>query len=302
MCAGASALSVAAIMRLSLPSLAAAVGSTAAALAAATPAQGADAVFGGTATGGAPIVIRTDAKTQVLKSIAISWDASCADGRYFGAGDELAPVEPVEGFSPGPRELLTSRNAKGRFAGSQLAGRDLGDAVAAIAVQVSGKVSAKGSTGTISAVVKIVDKATGTEITSCDTRKLSWSAARAPGTVYGGVTSQGEPIVLRLAATGRTVSDVITTWHAPCGDAGFLRSPDHFIQFPVKSTGRFGNPFTSDHAMDAGAKRHVDYDIKGRVGKTAAKGTLQVKVTDTDATGAATTCDSGGVSWKVATG
>ncbi|MDA0160233.1 hypothetical protein OM076_08160 [Solirubrobacter ginsenosidimutans] len=289
-------------MRLSLPSLAAAVGSTAAALAAATPAQGADAVFGGTATGGAPIVIRTDAKTQVLKSIAISWDASCANGRYFGAGDELTPVEPVDGFSPGPAELLASRNAKGHFAGSQLAARDLGDAVAAIAVQLSGKFNAKRSTGTLSATVKIMDKATSTEITSCDSRKLSWVAARAPGTVYGGVTSQGEPMVLRLDSARRSVSDVITTWDASCGDAGFLRSPDHFVRFPIKSTGRFGNAFTADDAMDAGAKRHVDYDIKGRVSTTAAKGTLQVKVTDTDATGVATTCDSAGVTWKAATG
>jgi hypothetical protein len=53
MCAKASARSVA-TMRLSLPSLIAAVGAPAAVRAAATPAQGADAIFGGTATGGAP--------------------------------------------------------------------------------------------------------------------------------------------------------------------------------------------------------------------------------------------------------
>jgi hypothetical protein len=289
-------------MRLSLPSLTAAVGATAAVWAAAAPAQGADAIFGGTATGGAPIVVRADAATQQLKSIAISWAASCADGKYFSDGDELTPVEPVAGFSPGPGELLTSRNAKGRFAGSQFAARDLGDAVAAISVQVSGKLNAKRSTGTISAIVKIMDKATSAEITSCDSRKLSWTASRAPGTVYGGVTSQDEPVVVRLDAARRTVDDVITTWHAPCGDTGFLRAPDHFVRFPVKSTGRFGSAFSDDAAMDAGAKRHVDYDLAGRVTKTAVKGRLQVKVTDTDAAGAATTCDTGGVTFKAATG
>ena len=36
--------------------------------------------------------------------------------------------------------------------------------------------------------------------------------------------------------------------------------------------------------------------------KSNAKGTLQVKVTETDAAGAATNCDSGKVTWKAATG
>ena len=56
-----------ATMRPSLPSLAAAVGSTAAALAAAAPAQGADAIYGGTAKGGAPIVVKADASLQQLR-------------------------------------------------------------------------------------------------------------------------------------------------------------------------------------------------------------------------------------------
>jgi hypothetical protein len=171
-----------------------------------------------------------------------------------------------------------------------------------ISVQVSGKLKPTRSTCTLSAIVKVVEKATGNEITSCESRKRSWTATRAPGTVYGGVTSQGEPMVLRLDAMRRSVDDVITTWHAPCGDTGFLRSPDHFMAFPVKSTGRFGNAFANDATMDAGTKRHVDYDIAGRLTKTAAKGTLQVKVTDTDAAGVATSCDSGGVTWKAATG
>ena len=55
--------------------------------------------------------------------------------------------------------------------------------------------------------------------------------------------------------------------------------------------------------MDAGRKRHYDYSIAGHVTKTAAKGTLQVKVSETDADGAATdSCDTGGVTWKAATG
>jgi hypothetical protein len=153
-------------------------------------------------------------------------------------------------------------------------------------------------------VVKIVDKATGADITSCQTGNLLWSASRAPGLIYGGTTSQGEPVVVRLNTRRKQVSDFLTTWNASCMPSqGFFRVPDRFTRFAVKSTGRFGNPFTDDVAMDAGGKVHFDYALAGRVTKTTAKGTLQVKVSETDANGAATdSCDTGGVTWKAATG
>jgi hypothetical protein len=289
-------------MRLSLPRLTAAAGATAAVLAAASPALAADAVFGGVAKNGAPIVVTADPDTQELRSLVLTWDAPCGDGRNFPGAGRLTPVEPVAGFSPGPRELLMSRNAKGRFAGVQLGSSDLGTAVAAIQVQLTGKLKAGRASGTLSAIAKVADKATGNAVTSCDTGKLSWVATRAPGIFYGGATSQGEPIVLRLNAQRKRVNDVLTAWNAPCGDAGFFRAPDHFVNFAVKSTGRFGNPFSDDTTIESGAKRHYDYDVGGRVSKTSAKGTLKVKVTETDPAGVATNCDTGGITWKATTG
>jgi len=291
-----------AAMRLSLPSLAAAVGATAAALAAAGPAPGADAIYGGAAKGGSPIVVKADAELQTLQSIVLSWAAPCSDGRYYGGGGELTPTEPVAGFQPGPRELLAERNARGKFSGTQFYASDLGTTVAAIQLQVSGKLTAKRSSGALSAVVKIADKATGAAVTSCQTGTLKWKAARTPGIVYGGATSQGEPIVLRLSGDRTRVNDVITAWQAPCGGAGSWRAPDHFVNFPVKSTGRFGSPFADDATVADGTKRHWDYSLAGVLKQHDAKGTLQVKVTETDPAGAATNCDSGKVTWKVATG
>jgi len=289
-------------MRLPLPGLAAAVATTAAALAAAAPAQGADAIFGGVTKDGGPIVVKADAKFQELHSIVISWAAPCSDQQFFGGGGELTPADAVAGFSPGPRELLVSRNAKGRFEGSQLYGSDLGTSIAAVSVEVTGKLKAKRASGTLSAIVKISDKTTGAEVTSCQTGNTSWVATHAPGTILGGATSQGEPIVLRLAADAKRVSDVMTTWQAPCGESGFFRVPDHFINFAVKSTGAFGNPFVDDVIRPDGTKRHYDYAIAGRLKRTGAKGTLQVKVSETDPAGAVTNCDSGKVTWKAVTG
>ena len=249
-------------------------------------------------------MVKADPKGTELRSIVVSWRATCADGMNFPASGELTSAEPTAGFSPGPQDLLMARNAKGRFKGTQLTGADLGAGVAAIVVEIEGKLKSTRASGTLSAVVKIADKATGADITSCQTGKQRWAATRAPGVVYGGVTSQDEPMVVRLNAQRKRVNDVITTWVAPCTPSqGFFRVPDHFVNFAVKSTGRFGNPFSDDFAMDAGGKRHYDYSIAGRVTKTGVKGTLQVKISETDVNGAPTdSCDTGGVTWKAATG
>ena len=152
--------------------------------------------------------------------------------------------------------------------------------------------------------MKISDKATGAAITSCQTGKLRWVATRSPGIVYGGSTSQGEPLVVRLNASRKRVNDVLLTWRAPCAPSGgFWRVADHWGNFRVKSTGSFGNPFNQEFAMDAGGKRRFDAAIAGRVGRTSAKGTVQVKISETDVNGAATdSCDTGAVTWKAATG
>jgi hypothetical protein len=197
-----------------------------------------------------------------------------------------------------------SRNANGRFRGTQVAVADLGAALAVIEVKVDGKLAQTRASGTLSAVVKISDKASGAAVTSCQTGSQRWSAARAPGIVYGGATSQGEPFVVRLDARRTRVNDVRTTWRAPCSPSGgFFRVPEHFVNFPLKRTGGFGNPMTGEFPIDAGGKRRYDYTFAGRVSRRSAKGTLRVKVAETDAAGAPVdSCDTGGLSWKAATG
>src|SRR5262249_18348698 len=141
--------------------------------------SGRDAIYGGTAKGGAPIVVKADAKLQSLRSIVLSWQALCGDSRYYDGGGELPPTEPVPGFGPGARELLVSRNAKGRFEGVQLFAADLGANVGAGQVKVSGTLKAKRASGALSAIVKIADKASGAEVTSCQVSG-SWIATRKP--------------------------------------------------------------------------------------------------------------------------
>jgi hypothetical protein len=280
--------------------LTAAAGTAAAVLAASPPAHAADAVYGGTTRDGAAIVLKADQKAQRLSSLVVSWIATCGQGSHFGNSATLKPAKPTPGFEPGPGDLLVERNAKGRFSGSQLAAEDLGDNVAGTVVKVEGKLSRTKASGTLSATVTIFDKASHNQVDTCKAT-TKFAAAHAPRTIYGGATSQDEPVVLRV--TRRKVDDLIVTWEASCQPQGFMRVPDHFGNFSVKSSGAFGSPFSDDVGMDDGGKAHVDYTVLGKVAKTAVKGTLRVKFNESDAAGTATTfCDSGGITYQATTG
>jgi hypothetical protein len=298
MCSRAAARSVAA-MRPFLVPFTAAVGATAAVLAATPAAEAADAVYGGTTSNGDPIVVTADAAATTLRSIAISWRASCGPdpGDWIPGGGVLTPAEPVAGFAPSADELLVSKNAKGSFAGTQLAG-----GAGPMVVDLKGKLKAGKATGTLSATVKVLDPETGNTTASCQTTQR-WTATREPGIIYGGATSQGQPFVVRLNQTHKRVNDVITTWFAKCTPDGYFLSPDHFGNFAVKGSGAFGNPFDWDTTLDDGTKRDYAYQFKGRLTSKAVKGTMQVKVAETDAAGApGANCDTGGLTFKAATG
>jgi hypothetical protein len=286
-------------MRPFLVPLTAAVGATAAVLAAAPSAHAADAVYGGMTTGGDPIVVTADPQAATLRSIAISWRATCGPGPgdWVPGGGVMRPAKPVAGFAPGPDELLVSKNAKGVFAGTQLSG-----GAGATVVDIKGKLKPGKATGSLSATVKVIDPATGNTAASCQTTQR-WTATRDPGIIYGGATSQGQPFVVRLNRQRKRVNDVVTTWFAKCTPDGLFRSPEHLVGFTIKRSGAFGSPFEADFDMDAGGKRHYAYKLAGRVTSKAVKGTLQVNVAEADAAGAPTaTCDTGGLTFKAATG
>jgi hypothetical protein len=272
-------------------------------LGAAPAASAADTVFGGSTSGSEAIVIKADKAAKKLRSAVIGWSAKCGDGRYFDLATELTPTSASPGFSPEPTDLLMSRNRKGSFAGTQLAGRDLGDASAAITVGLTGRLRPKSASGTLSAEVTIIDRASGDTRTTCRTGRLTWKASHAPGRVYGGKTSQEEPVVAKVDAKRKRVTDLLVSWHGDCTPEGFIRFGDALHNFPAASTGRFGDKWDETVNLSEGGKRRFDYSVTGKLGRRSARGTLHVAVTDADAAGATTTsCDTGGVTWKATTG
>jgi hypothetical protein len=232
--------------------------------------------------------------------MVVAWMASCDSGSSIPMAIELTAMQRQPGFSPGPADLMMSRNAKGRFAGTQVAGRDFGDVAALISARYSGRFRGRRASGSLAAEVQIVDAAGGEQVDSCSTGTRRWSASRARGRVFGGRTSQDEPIVLRLDAARKTVSDVLLAWSTETCEPpdNAIRVWTRFSGFRLRGGGAFGDSFTSEMEGD-----DVAYEIGGRIGRRSARGKLRARMTDRDPSGATVlTCDSGTISWTAATG
>jgi hypothetical protein len=280
------------------------VGAAAAMLAAAPSAGAAEPVYGGTTSDHEPIVLKADADGQSVTSMVIGWSAKCEDGTYFFGGGRFAATKKLPGITPALGELVMSRNAKGKFTGSRGSGGFAGALTTAIVLDVAGKIGPKKANGTLHAVVNLFDATTLAPAGVCDTGTLRFSATRSPGVVYGGATSQQEPVVVRVDGARRVVSNLLASWHtSTCTPDGLMRFPDSMTGFPLKSTGAFGDTFGADYTLNGGGKRHFDYQVAGKVTSKAVKGTLHVGITDADPAGAqALSCDSGGITFKAQTG
>jgi hypothetical protein len=264
----------------------------------------ADAVYGGTTSDGEAIVVTANKAGMKLRSAVIAWKADCSDQSVFANGSSLRPAKASPGFSAGPDDLQVSRNGKRRFAGKQMVGYDLGDSGAAVIVTLDGRLGAKSASGTLSATVAIIDKASGNETGTCSTGRLRWKATRAPGRVYAGKTSQDEPVVARLDAKRKRVTDLLVSWDSSsCQTPGYVHYGERLHNFGVAASGRFTDSWDATERLSDGGTVRTTYALTGRVAKRAANGTLRIGVTWLDAAGATTdSCDSGGITWKATTG
>jgi len=276
----------------------------AAAVASSAPAAASAAVFGGSTATGAAIVINADKKARAVRSAVVSWSARCDDGSRFPVAMPVKAVAPEPGFEPDAEEFATSRNGKGRFAGTQLAAFRMDDRVAAFRARYAGTLTAKRAHGTLAATVTVVESASGDVVVTCRTGTVRWSATRAPGRVFGGSTSQGYPVVARLDAKRRIVGDLLFGWSSETckPDDVSLSVDDRFSKLPL-SDGHFGRAFDLFYSPDGGGEGKVGYDIAGRIAGKRTSGTLRVNLTETDPSGAVTTaCDSGSIAWSAVTG
>jgi hypothetical protein len=127
------------------------------------------------------------------------------------------------------------------------------------------------------------------------------AVAATVGTVLGGRTSQGWPIVIELNKAGTQVVRVSAGLHLTCTSGSIVNLPDEYRKVAVSKAGKFSLSFgPTTRKNDNGTTTDFEGSITGKLNKarTKATGKWSFKGTDHDAAGTVTdTCDSAKVSW-----
>lgn len=269
----------------------------------ALPAQAGPAVYGGSTRAGDAIVVTANRSAAKLRSVVIAWDAKCDSGGFLSHSDVLR-VAPFSPSGAGRPVLGTTRNRNGRFAGKQLDAGTMDDGSSVlVTVAMRGRLSRTRASGTLAVAVKIRDWS-GAQTDACRMAATPWRAARAAGRIYGGSTSQREPLVLKLNRARTTATDVMLDWYsATCTQPDdFVSFGEHFDTFPLSGSGVFGDSFTTSYP-DQGGKDDFAYQLRGRIARARARGTFRATATWKDASGAITgSCDSAPIIWSATTG
>jgi hypothetical protein len=126
-------------------------------------------------------------------------------------------------------------------------------------------------------------------------------ASAAVGTTYGGLTSQGYPVVVDTNRTRRQIVRAVVVVEMTCtsGDSGL--TSDIYRNVGVTKRGKFSISFGPQTVRnDDGTTSDYEGSFSGRLNPSQSRifGTWRYKFTNYDAAGAVTdTCDSGRVSW-----
>jgi hypothetical protein len=138
--------------------------------------------------------------------------------------------------------------------------------------ELAGTVTATAARGTMLTRRTVVEGATGRVLRSC-TARIPWRTIRGRGTVFGGATSAGAPVVLRVTRDHRRVTQSLISWAAPCRRLALYREPtdEWLLPFSLSRGGRF----VQSYRYDAGARGEVIGRFAGRVRETTASGTFR---------------------------
>ena len=241
-----------------------------------------------------PFVVGVSRDGKRLTGVVVRWSTTCDSGlRLWFAG----PLVPGAADHPLVGGRL-SRN--GSFSLTSSGKLDFGDYEGAVTQSGKGRLAVRRSSGTWQAHVDVFERATGTKVDNCDTGSFRWGAGAQQNLTYGGVTTEGEPVVLRLNAARTKVSVLSIGWHASCSDGTIYEIGDGLADFPLSRAGRFGDTFTQRFPVEGGELRYA-YVIRGKVGRARASGTFKVTRTVHDESGATlVTCEAPSARWTAA--
>jgi hypothetical protein len=273
----------------------------------AAPARAATTFGGYTSTApNQPIVVTADAGRTKVLSVVFSWSTGCSDDARHGVFD-AAELTAAPGAPGAGATLGTSRNGGGRFAGVSERTVTLADGLTAnVRLTISGTLGRRSATGTYSAEVVTIGDAPAAGV--CDKVDQRWKASSDAGWIYGGSTSQGQPLVLRLNDRRTSVADLIVGWGVPrCRPESFgfnWQLGDWLSDFAI-AHGRFGDNFSQRYHLKSGSDALFDYDVAGTIlrGPGTARGTFSARESLLlFSAPAMLVCDSGDLTWHARTG
>jgi hypothetical protein len=248
-----------------------------------------------------PMVL-TLTKSGRLAGVVLSERAQCNDGDSYHYAQQGTFADSVPAVQLGKLTFKGRKLSKsGKFKASAVDNEpSAGGDSTAIFVDLKGKVGRSAATGTLHFRVVNLDAA-GNQTYHCDSGTAPWSLGSARGRIFGGVTSQGTPVEVKLTADRSSVDTFAIDWNADCAPGGgSIGGPTALFALPMRSDGSFD----SDQEQAASADGSVP-DVTGLLGGVVkgrtASGLWSLSATYHDAAGAANnTCHTGGMSWKAA--
>jgi len=256
-------------------------------LAAAAPASAATMYGGTTSVDQYPLILKVSG-TRIVGVVSM-WRGACASGRAYSFGRSVS-------LASHPLAIRA-----GAFAGSFAVAETLsGGQTGMVTVTLKGRVRGAKVTGSLTGAASVVSSPAAPPDDTCTTKSLAFTLAHRPGTVYGGTTSQGLPVVVELVSSRTQIHHLHVGWRATCTSGGAFQYADFLAGGALTRGGAFGGTFTTNDAGSAGSTYTSDYAVSGRLTKTSGNGALKVTVTQRDAAGTVQdTCTTGSVTFHV---
>jgi hypothetical protein len=279
-----------------------AVAGVALALTAAAPAPAAPtAIYGGHTSYYAPFSLRVGANGSKLTGMLLQVDFRCDDGSgaSWSGRASFQSFKPATA-EPGDNVLTPARiSRRGTFRATGEAAAHYGeDKIGAITEKLRGTIRRGIAHGTYSATLVMHNADTGATVRTCRSGTVRWEARSAPGLVYAGQSSDGQPLVIERSRDGRRIGIVYVAWTAPCQSGGAFEIGEGLTNFTVAAGGRFGDRWNDETKLGDGGSDVRAYRFDGTLGASRAFGTFGVQITQKDAAGAVTeTCESTVAPW-----
>ena len=237
------------------------------------------------------MVARTASRGTPVRSMVLGFPVSCRDGSLYVFH---ADVGVVRSGSSQRGVLVPSRNRGGRFAAVYRGRGLIGDYIVAGKLAISGTFRRRAASGRLRLTSDVIDPQTNERLTTCGSTRLTWKLRRHPRWIYGGATSQGEPVAVFLSKDRSKVREIGIGWHSGCSDSSFIDIPDAFTNFAIRA-GKFGDTWGF---TDRETSADFEYHLKGQITRRAAHGAFEVDAFLPDGR----SCRTGELTWTTRTG